>query len=118
MLKEGSAPMTAYTTGAESVPLRIEMGGNEGKDIQRYAVDGDEGVTPLADSCQRGRSIPVESGNAVGGEAVEEVSVSFLRTSRVDPRWSRTTYDREYATRFSSSLRANTSWESNRPFPG
>jgi len=42
MLEEGSTPMTAYTTGAESVLLKNEMGGNEGKDIQRYAVDGDE----------------------------------------------------------------------------
>jgi len=86
MLKEGSTPLTAYMAGTEAVLLRIEMGGNEGKDIQRYAVDGDEGVPPLADSCQRGRSIPVELGNDIGGEAVEEIRVSFPETSRAGPQ--------------------------------
>ena len=53
MLKEGPTPMTAYMTGPEKVRLGIEVGGDEGKDIQRNAVDVSEGVPPFADACQR-----------------------------------------------------------------
>jgi len=53
MLKEGPAPMTAYMTGVETVRLGIEVGGDEGKDIQRNAVDVNERVPPFADACQR-----------------------------------------------------------------
>jgi hypothetical protein len=60
MLKEGSAPMTAYKTGAESVLLGREMGGDEGENVQRDAVYTNERVPPLADSRQRGRGILVE----------------------------------------------------------
>jgi len=75
--------MTAYATGVETVRLGIEVGGNEGKDIQRDAVDMNEGVPPLADVCQRGRNIPVELGDVVKGEAAEEASgVLLLGTSR------------------------------------
>jgi hypothetical protein len=77
MLKEGSAPMTTYKTGAETVLLGREMGGDEGKDIQRDAVYMNEGVPPLADSRQRGRGILVELRNLIDGETTEEVSVSF-----------------------------------------
>ena len=52
MLKEDLAPMTAYITGIEKVRLGMEVGGDKGKDIQRNAVDVDEGVPPLADVCQ------------------------------------------------------------------
>ena len=41
--------MTAYESGAETVVLGREMGGDEGEDIQREAVYGNEGVHPLAD---------------------------------------------------------------------
>ena len=40
MLKEGPAPMTADMVGSETVHLGMEVGGDEGKDIQRNAVDG------------------------------------------------------------------------------
>ena len=83
MLKEGPAPMTAYVTGVETVRLGIEVGGDEGKDVQRNAVDMNERVPPLADVCQRGGSIPVELGDVVKGEAAEEVSgLSLLETSQ------------------------------------
>jgi len=74
MSEEGPAPMTAHMTGAETVRLGIEVGGDEGKDVQRDAVDVNEGIPPLADVCQRGRNIPVEFRDVVRGpgEAVEK----------------------------------------------
>ena len=42
MLNEGSAPMTAYKTGAETVLLGGKMGRDEGEDIQRDAVYANE----------------------------------------------------------------------------
>ena len=74
--------MSAYETSAKTVLLGREMGGDEGKNIQRDAVYVNEGVSPLADSRQRGRDILVKLGNAIEGEATEEVSASFLKTSR------------------------------------
>ena len=71
MLKESSVPRTAYKSGPGSVLLR-EMGRDEGKDIQRDAVYGNERIPPLANIHQRRRSIPAELGNIVEGEAVEE----------------------------------------------
>jgi len=94
MLKEGPTPMTAYVTGIETVRrLEMEVGGDEGKDVQRNAVDADEGVPPLADVCQRDRDIPVELGDFVKGEAVREVCVSLLKTSQA--RLCFATYDGE-----------------------
>jgi hypothetical protein len=84
-VKEGSTPVTAYKTGAETVPMG-EMGGDEGKDIHRDAVYANEGVPPLVDSRQRGRGILGEFGNLVEGETVVEVSGSFLKTSRARPQ--------------------------------
>ena len=81
--------MTTYKTGVETVLLGGEMGGDEGKDIQRDAIYANEGVPPLADSCQCGRSILVESGNLFkgGGRAIVEVNTSFPgRTSRASPQ--------------------------------
>ena len=54
MLKECLAPMAAHERGTETVLLGREVGGDEGKDIQRDAVDVNEGVLPLADGRQRG----------------------------------------------------------------
>ena len=51
MLNEGSAPMAADESCAESITLGREMGGDEREDIQRDAVDGDQRVPPLADCC-------------------------------------------------------------------
>ena len=92
----------------------MEIGGDEGKDIQRNAVYAKEGVPPLPNSCQRGRDVLVQLRNIVESEAVEEVSASFLKISRANFA----TYDGEYDVRFSSSLRAKTSCESDSPFPG
>ena len=47
MLEEGSAPMTAHRSGMETVLLGGEVGGDEGKDLGRNAVDSSEGVPPL-----------------------------------------------------------------------
>jgi len=44
--------MPAYKRGAEAVVLGREMGGDQGNDIQRNAVYGNEGVLPLADGRQ------------------------------------------------------------------
>ena len=82
MLKEGSAPVTAYETCAETVTLGREVGRDDGKDIQWDAIYANEGIPPLTNIRQHGRDFMVELGNAVKGGAVEEVSVSFLRTSR------------------------------------
>ena len=101
--------MTAYITGTELVRLGVKMGGDEGKDIQRNAVDVNEGVPPLADVCQRSRNIPIELRNIVEGEAVEEVDVSLLKISQVGLPRCFVTYDGEQAARFSSSFRAKTS---------
>jgi hypothetical protein len=46
--------MTAYKTGAETVPLGREVGGDKGKDVHRDAVYANERVPPLADSRQHG----------------------------------------------------------------
>ena len=106
--------MAAYRTGPKTILLGIEMGGDEGKDIQRNAVYAKEGVPPLPDSCQRGRDVLVQLRNIIESEAVEEVSASFLRISRA----TFATYDGEYDACFSSWFRAKTSCESDRPFPG
>ena len=84
MPEEGPAPMTAYVTGAETVRLRMEVGGDEGKDVQRDAVDVNERVPPLANICQRSRNVPAELGDVVGGpgKAVKEVGVSLPETSQ------------------------------------
>jgi hypothetical protein len=44
--------MTTYKTGAETVLLGREMGGDEGKDIGWDAVYANKGVPPFADSHQ------------------------------------------------------------------
>ena len=44
--------MKAHESGAEKVPLGRKMGGDDRKDIQRDAVNGDERVPPFADVCQ------------------------------------------------------------------
>ena len=43
--------MTAHRSGMETVFLGGEVGGNEGYDIRRDAVDESEGIPPLADGC-------------------------------------------------------------------
>ena len=60
MFKERSAPTTAHESGPEPVRLEREVGGDQGKSLQRDAIYGNEGVPPLADGRQRGRDIPVE----------------------------------------------------------
>ena len=69
MLKEGPTPVATHKTGTEKVFLGREMGGDEGKDIQRNAVYANERVLPLAEIRQRSRKVPVELGNITEGEA-------------------------------------------------
>ena len=71
MFKERSAPMTAYESGPEPVRLGREMGGDQGKNLQRDAIYGNEGIPPLADGRQRDRDIPVKLRNLVEREAIE-----------------------------------------------
>ena len=63
--------MTADKSGLETVLLRREMGGDEGKDLQRDAGYGNERVPPLSDIPRRGQDIPVELRNLIEGEAME-----------------------------------------------
>ena len=79
MLEGDPAPMTTNETEAETVVLGREMGGDEGKDIQRDAVDGNEGVPPLADGDQRGRDVLVELRKGIKGEAIDQVSALLPR---------------------------------------
>ena len=83
--------MAAYMAGVETVRLGMEVGGDEGKDVQRDAVDTNERVPPLTDVRQRGRDIPVELGDVVKGETVEEVGVSLLGPRKRDSTSQRTT---------------------------
>ena len=61
--------MTTYKTGVETVLLGGEMGGDEGKDVQRDAIYANERVPPLADIRRRGRGTLVKLRNIVEGEA-------------------------------------------------
>ena len=72
--------MTAYMAGAETVRLGVEMGGDEGKDVHRNAIDENEGIPPLADIRQYGRNFSVELRKSFEGEPIEEVSVRSLNT--------------------------------------
>ena len=47
-----------------------EMGRDEGENLQRETIDGDERVPPLTDSLQRSKGIPVELRNGIEGEPV------------------------------------------------
>ena len=111
--------MTTHESCAETVLLGDEMGGDERKDVQLNAIDGKEGVPPLANIRQRRRDILVELRNVVKGEAIVGVNASFFRISQA-PSLERCfeTYNGEYELRFSSSFRAKASCESDRPFPG
>lgn len=46
--------MATYVAGTEAVPLGGEMGGDEGKDVQREAVYGGKRVPPFTNICQCG----------------------------------------------------------------
>ena len=70
--------MTTNERGAEAVLLGREVGRDERKDVQRYAVDGNEGVLPLANGCQCGRSVLVELRDLVWGEAAKEAENAVL----------------------------------------
>lgn len=104
MPKEGPAPVTAYMGGLQTVLDIRKVVGDEGNDIQRNAIDLNEGVPPLADICRRNGNIPVKLRNIVEGEAVEEVSPSLPGSSWAGSHSA--TYDEEYATRFNSSFKA------------
>ena len=57
MLKEGSTPMATHKTDAEAVLLRREVDGDEGEDIRREMVYGNERVLPFANAVETSRSI-------------------------------------------------------------
>ena len=78
MFEEGSAPVTAHESGTKSIILGREMGGDNGKDIHRDAIDKSEIVPPFPDSGQRCCSVLIKSGNGIQGVTAEEVSTSFL----------------------------------------
>ena len=106
--------MAAYETGMEDVFLRREMGGYEGNDVQREAVDGGERVPPFANSCQRDCGVVVKLGDLIQNGPTREVSkYSFPKAPQ-----SAATYSGENAVRFSSSFKAKISCKRDRPFPG
>ena len=86
MLKEGSAPMTAYESGAEAILRGREVGGDEGKDIQRDAVDGSEGILQFTDGYKCGRYVVFELRDHIIGEAMVEVSALFFNETQMFPR--------------------------------
>ena|SRR5258708_688415 len=96
MLKECRTPTTAHESSADTVLLRREVGGDEGKDIQRDAVDGSGEVLQFADSCECGEDIAFELRNHVKGEATVAVSTSFFNESRTFPQ--RTAEDTLYGS--------------------
>ena len=100
MLEEGPAPMAAYVNDVETVLLGIKVGGDEGKHVQRNAVDVNEGIPPLVNACQRGRNIPAELGDVVGGpgEAVEKLTCHCSRPHKRDDVLQRTTENRQCAS--------------------
>jgi len=78
--------MATHESCAESVPLRGEMSGDQGEDIRREAVYGNEGVNPLVDGRQCGQGIPFEFQNLIQGEPIREVSIPFHVASRAESR--------------------------------
>ena len=60
--------MTAHKTGEEVVPLGGKIGGDEGKDVQREAVDGNERVLPFANCRQRGRGVTIKLRDVIQGD--------------------------------------------------
>lgn len=103
--------MTADKSGMEVIFLGRKVGGDKEKDVQRYTIDANEGVLPLADDPKCGRNILLKLGNRIRAVTTEEVSVSF--STSLD-----NTYSGENATLFNSSFRAKESSESDKPFPG
>jgi hypothetical protein len=101
--------MTAYETGAETIILGFEMGGDEGKDIKRDAVDANERVPPFANS---GRDTLAKLRHFIKVKLRRKLvySVSSPKTFA--------TYDGEDAVRFSSLVKANASCETDRSCPG
>ena len=75
--------MATNRSGIENVLLGIEVGRDERKDIRWDAVDGSEGVPPLANGCQRSRSIFVELGNDLQSETARIISTSFVKELRM-----------------------------------
>jgi hypothetical protein len=81
------------------------MGGDEGKDIQREAVDGSERVPPFVNCCQRGRGVMIKLRDLIQSDATKEsVCVSFRQDTKIfrNVRWRK-------AVRFSSLFKAKTS---------
>ena len=70
--------MAAYEAGAETVSLKSEVGGNEGKDIQREAIDRGERVLPLVDGCQRRRDVMIKLRDLITGNAAKDVSAYWV----------------------------------------
>lgn len=88
MLKKGSAPVTAYKTGVETVLLGRKVCGDEGENIQWDTVYTNKRVPPLANIRRRYRDTLIKLRNVVEGEPTEEVSTSFpsFKVPRLSPR--------------------------------
>jgi len=97
MLKKGSAPTAADESDPEAITQRIEMHGNEAKDIQWEAVDGGQEVPLLVDGCRSGRDIfdKLRKLEKIVFRAPEESS-TFNRESRT---WSKVKLQRSVKDR-------------------
>ena len=71
--------MKANKAGAETIAVGREMGRDEGKYILREAVDGNERVSPFADSRRDGCNILIQLRKPVEAIAAEEVRKSISR---------------------------------------
>ena len=92
MLKKSPTPMTTHRSGVETVLLGRQVDGDETEDLQRDAIDVNEGVFPLTNGCQRGRDVPVELRDRVRGESVGK---SETRSTLVSPERHLPTYSGE-----------------------
>ena len=88
MLKKSPAPMTTHESAEETVLLRREVNGNKGKDVQRDAVDGNEGILRFTNGRKYNRDVPFELRKSVQGNGVVAavVSMPFCNKLRMFPQ--------------------------------
>ena len=113
MLSEISTPVTTNGTCVNEVRPEGEVGRDNGKNFLREAVDGDERVPPLADVCQRDRSVLIELRDHIEGEPVSKWLSLHDQAIGTIARLTK-----GGIVRLSSSFRAKMSCESERPWPG
>ena len=76
-MDERSAPVATHKTCPETVLLLIEVGRNEGEDIHRDAVYGNERILPFANRGQHSQGIVIKLIDFVKAEAAQNLSMMF-----------------------------------------